>query len=163
MRLIVVSLLFLGLVQSTYGQSRRNDIPVRQLPDEVKQVLGKYMAILSQSESLDQCADAFVQIAGGSLVNEDGESLRSSVKPYSLKKDFQNVKFYAMNPIRVTRVNVRETNGTGYGWSALKGKIYKIWIKKADGQAGMPAPISIIVPEGHESITTPKVVGIGSL
>lgn len=163
MRLFVVALLFLGIAQSTFGQSRKNDIPVSQLPDEVKTVLGKYIAILSQSESIDQCADAFVSIAGGSLVNENGETLRGSVKPYSLKKDFQNVKFYALDPIKVTRVNVRETGGTGYGWSALSGKIYKIWIKKAPGQAGMPAPISIIVPEGHESITAPKVVGIGSL
>lgn len=163
MRVFAAALLLLGLAQTITAQSRRNDIPTSQLPDEVKSVLGKYIAVLSQSESLDQCANAFVAIAGGSLVNEDGETLRNTVKPYSLKKDFQNVKFYALNPIRVTRVNVRETTGTGYGWSALKGKIYKVWIKKAPGQPGMPAPISIIVPEGHESITSPKVVGIGSL
>jgi len=144
------------------AQSTKNDIPVSKLPQEVKEVLVEYVSILINSSDLDVCAENFIAVAGGSLVNEDGLSLRSSVKPYSLKKDFQNVKFYA-NPLKITRVNVSYTNGSGFGESALKGKKYKIWIDKAKGQAGMPAPISIIVPEGHPSIKTPKVVGIGSL
>jgi len=93
-------------------------------------------------------------------VNEAGDALRSNVKPYSLKKDHSNVRFYA-NPVRITRVN-RNPNlvTSGFGQSAIRGTVYKIWIAKASGSAGMPAPISIIVPEGGG---TPKVVGIGSL
>lgn len=144
------------------GQSRANDISPRQLPSEVKTVLEQYVQMLRTSESLDALADNLTGIAGGGLVNEDGRSLRGSVKPYSLKKDFQNVKFYA-NPIKITRVNVAKNRSSGYGPSAIRGTIYKIWIDKSAGQAGMPAPISILSPEGHPAIKSPKVVGIGSL
>lgn len=160
--------LFLGLVfilttiASMQAQSRRNDIPVKKLPKEVKAVLIEYVNILRNAEDLDQCAENFVAVAGGGLVNEQGETLRSSVKPFSLKKDFNNVKFYA-DPIKITRVNLGKTNGSGYGPSAIRGKKYKIWIAKKKGVNGMPAPITIVVPEDHEFVKTPKVVGIGSL
>jgi hypothetical protein len=160
--------LFLGLfftltaIASIQAQSRRNDIPVKQLPDEVKEVLIEYVNILRNAEDLDDCAEKVIVVMGGGLVNEDGESLRSSVKPFSLKKDFNNIKFYA-DPIKITRVNLGKTNGTGYGASAIKGKKYKIWIGKKKGVNGMPAPITIVVPEDHEFVKKPKVVGIGSL
>lgn len=146
----------------SFAQSTKNDIPVAKLPADVKNLLIEYVSTLRSSSDLDNCAENFLALAGGSLVNEDASALRSDIKPYSLKKDFDNVRFYA-DPIKITRVNVSTTNGTGYGASALKGKIYKVWIAKKDDSAGLPAPISIIVPEGHASITTPKVVGIGSL
>lgn len=158
--LISFSLLFIGLGQLN-AQSKRDDIPVSQLPEDVKAVLVQYIEILNSSD-LDSCARKFAAIAGGGLVNEDGLTLRSSVKPYSLKKDFNNVKFYAQ-PIKITRVNAKVSNGSGYGASAIKGKVYKIWIAKKSGVDGLPAPISIMIPEGHPSIKTPKVIGIGSL
>jgi hypothetical protein len=145
-----------------FSQSKTNDIPVAQLPKEVKSVLEQYVSILANSSDLDQCAEKFVAVAGGTLVNEDGQSLRTTVKDFGLKKDFNNMKHYA-NPIKLTRVNVSTSNGTGYGESAVKGKIYKVWIDKKSKDLGMPAPISIIVPEGHPTINTPKVVNIGSL
>lgn len=144
------------------AQSRRNDIPPASLPAEVRTTLDNYLSLLRESKSLDDCAERFVELAGGGLVNEDGRSLRGTVKPYSLKKDFQNVRFYA-HPIRITRVNATPNRSSGYGASAIGGTIYKIWIDKAKGQAGMPAPISILAPEGHPSIQSPRVVGIGSL
>ncbi|GAB4402351.1 MAG: hypothetical protein OHK0053_26220 [Microscillaceae bacterium] len=145
------------------AQSRTHDIPVEQLPSSVKQVLEQYIEVLRSSPSLDECAARFVDVAGGSLVNEDGQTLRSSVKPYSLKKDFENIKFYAQ-PLKISRVNANPiASSSGFGPSAIRGKVYKIWIDKAAGQAGIPAPISIMIPEGHESIKTPKVVSIGSL
>lgn len=127
----------------------------------MKQVLESYIQILQGSGSLNECAERFAAIAGGSLVNEDGQTLRNSAQPYSLKKDYENIKFYAQ-PIRITRVNVRPSN-SGFGPSAISGQVYKIWIDKAKGQAGMPAPISIMVPENHPSIRDPKVISIGSL
>lgn len=160
----VLTSLFLAMLFTaslSMAQSKKNDIPVSQLPSGVKSVLNQYVSTL-KSGNLDQVAQKFTAIAGGGLVNEDGKSLRSSVKPYSLKKDWQNIKFYA-NPVKITRVNKSQTNGTGYGASALKGTVYKIWIDKKPGQAGMPAPISIIVPQGHPTIKSPKVIGIGSL
>jgi hypothetical protein len=160
-----IGLLFLCLVfwQNVSAQSKANDIPVAKLPPEVKAVLEEYVKILTTSQDLDDCAKRFTSIAGGGLINEDPDNvtLRQGVQPFSLKKDFNNIKFYAQ-PIKITRVNVSRTNGSGYGASAVAGTVYKIWIDKKNPQQGMPAPVSIVVPENHASIKTPKVIGIGS-
>jgi len=143
------------------AQSKKDDIPVSQLPAEVLEVLNEYVRILS-SETLEKCAEAFFAIAGGSLVNPAGTALDIDLPRFSLKKDYDNFKFYAM-PLEITRVNKRYSNGDGYGDSAIAGWMYKIWIAKKKGGAGLPAPITIMVPENHPSIKTPKVIGIGSL
>jgi hypothetical protein len=144
-----------------FAQGTANDIPVNQLPSEVRAVLDQYITIISTSKDIDECAERFVAIAGGSLVNEDGASLRSSVKPFSLTKDFRHFQHYA-NPIRITRVNRSPVQRLGYGESAIRGRVYKIWIDKKSKDLGVPAPVSILVPEDHPSIKTPKVVNIGS-
>ncbi|KAF1079549.1 MAG: hypothetical protein GQF41_4107 [Candidatus Rifleibacterium amylolyticum] len=143
------------------AQSKRDDIPVNQLPTGVLNVLYEYTEVL-KSETLEKCAEAFVAIAGGGLVNENSDALRVDVPQFSLKKDYNNFKFYAL-PLKITRVNKRYSNGDGYGDSAIAGWVYKIWIDKKKGVNGMPAPISIMVPENHPTIKTPKVIGIGSL
>lgn len=142
------------------AQSKTNDIAVAELPATVTQVLNKYVEYLN-IVSLDECAQKFTEIAGGGLVNEDGKTLRKDVKGFSLKKDHDGIKFYKQ-PVEVTRVNKTYSGGQGFGTSAIKGQVYKIWIAKKDGVAGLPAPVSIMVPEGHATITTPKVVNIGS-
>lgn len=143
------------------AQSSINDIKVEELPAEVKAVLNKYIDVLT-SENLDVCADKFVEIAGGGLVSPDGKSLRSSVKPYSLKKDFDNMKFYK-NPVVISRVNLTQSSTQGFGDSAISGQVYKIWIDKKEDSAGRPAPISILLPSSESKIKTPKIVNIGSL
>lgn len=143
------------------AQSKRDDIPVAKLPKEVRAVLDQYVAALNAPD-LDSCAVLFLPIAGGGLVNEEGTALGRDLLDFSLKKDFNNIKFYTQ-PAKITRVNVRKSSGDGYGASAIAGKIYKVWLAKKPGVAGMPAPVSIMVPEGHETIKTPKVIGIGSL
>jgi hypothetical protein len=152
----------LFFVCNSNAQTRSGDISISGLPDQVKAVLEEYVSILRSSNDLDECAQNVISVLGGSLVNDDATDLRNSVKPYSLKKDFNNVRWYA-DPIKITRVNLSFTNGDGYGDSAIKGKKYKIWIDKADKKNGMPAPISIVVPEEHPTIQKPKIVGIGSL
>ncbi|HMU81763.1 MAG TPA: hypothetical protein PKE49_18020 [Leptospiraceae bacterium] len=160
MRSIVFAVL-VAIIAPLMAQTKANDIPVEKLPADVKQVLEQYVNILRTSKSLDECATRFTSIAGGSLVTDEKGTLRDTVKPFSLKKDFNDIKQYA-DPIVITRVNATPSNGQGYGSSAIKGMVYKIWIAKKDASIGMPAPVSILVPEGHPTITTPKVVGIGS-
>lgn len=159
--LFIVLFIFISSTYTVFAQSKRDDIPVSKLPKEVKAVLDKYVAALN-APTLDSCAVLFLSIAGGGLVNEDGTALGRDLLDFSLKKDFNNVKFYTQ-PAKITRVNVRKSSGDGYGASAIAGKIYKVWLAKKPGVAGMPAPVSIMVPEGHETIKTPKVIGIGSL
>ncbi|MBU1107745.1 MAG: hypothetical protein KKB51_13820 [Candidatus Riflebacteria bacterium] len=160
---VVLVFLLIGSFSSfeASAQGKQDDISVNQLPAEVLQVLNDYATILS-SETLEKCAETFFAIAGGGLVNPAGTALDIDLPRFSLKKDFENFKFYAM-PLEITRVNKRRSNGDGYGESAIAGWVYKIWIAKKKGTAGMPAPISIMVPENHPTIKTPKVIGIGSL
>jgi len=159
---VLIFVMIFGLISfEASAQSKKDDIPVSQLPAEVLQVLNEYATVLG-SETLEKCAEAFFAIAGGSLVNPEGSALDIDLPRFSLKKDFYNFKFYAM-PLEITRVNKRHSNGDGYGESAIAGWVYKIWIAKKKGTAGLPAPISIMVPENHQTIKTPKVIGIGSL
>jgi hypothetical protein len=160
-KLILAFAFLLMAFSAANAQNKKDDIPVEQLPAEVKTVLLEYVTILTTSKTLDECAKNFIKVAGGGLVNEDGNSLRGNVQGFSLKKDFENIKFYA-NPVKITRVNVSQSSGAGFGPSAIKGKIYKIWIAKADGGGGLPAPVSIMIPDGHATIKTPKVMNIGS-
>jgi len=153
--------LLVASVAPAAAQSRRYDIDPAKLPPAVREVLERYVEILRGSDDLDICAERFIAIAGGGLVDEDGKSLRSTVKPYSLKKDFQSIKLYA-DPIAITRVAKLRPSTSGFGPSAIRGDQYKIWIDKKKGEGGRPAPVTIMVPQKHETIRSPKVVRIGS-
>jgi hypothetical protein len=157
---LILLIAFMQVPFFALSQTKANDIPLLDLPANVKQTLDKYVEILNLS-SIDDCANKFIEIAGGGLVNESGTALRNDIKTYSLKKDHDYIKFYKQ-PVEITRVNKTPSNGQGFGASTIKGQVYKIWIAKKTGGAGMPAPVSIMVPEGHATITTPKVVNIGS-
>ncbi len=140
----------------TWAWSKADDIPVENLPAAVRSVLDKYVQILKESPSVDEAAAAFAQIAGGSLVNDNG-SVSNNTKQFGLKKDFNNLKHYAW-PIRITRVNKTVSRGEGYGARKIAGDRYTIWIAKDDPAKGLPAPVTIIAPTGGE----PKVVNVGS-
>ena len=160
---------FLGLAATTLvaaapatveAQSRRYDIDASKLPRSVRKVLKRYIKLLRKSKSLNSCAKRFVKIAGGSLVNEDGKTLRGTVKPYGLKKDHGNIKFYA-SPFEIARVAKLRPTTSGFGPSAIRGDRFKIWIARANDE-GMPAPVTIMLPKGHKTIKTAKVINIGS-
>lgn len=138
------------------AQSKADDIPVADLPVEVKAVLETYTKILHESKSVDEAGVAFGAIAGGTLVNEAGK-LTSNTLQFGLKKDFNNFKHYAY-PVQITRVNKTISNGAGYGATKIAGTSYKIWIAKNDPAKGMPAPVTIIAPSSGAA----KVVNVGS-
>jgi hypothetical protein len=127
----------------------------------VRQTLERYVHMLATSRGMDELASHFAPIAGGALVTEDGR-LMATVPQFSLKKDWQNVQHYKTPP-EVTRVVVTAGQVQGYGASAIRGTEYKVWIAKRDPQLGMPAPVAILVPEGHAFVHGPRVVGIGNL
>ncbi|MFZ5630259.1 MAG: hypothetical protein ACOY5B_14100 [Spirochaetota bacterium] len=139
-----------------FAWNKADDIPAEQLPGAVKSVLVSYTHILKESPTLEDAANAFARIAGGSLVNENG-SVSNNTKQFGLKKDLNNFKHYAW-PIRITRVNKTVSRGEGYGSKKIAGDRYTIWIAKDDPAKGMPAPVTIIAPAGGE----PKVVNVGS-
>ena len=160
--LTLLSVSALTAAAPSFAQGKDADVDLSTVPKEVKDLLAAYVAVLRGAKDLDDCAKKVVPLFGGSLVNEDGSSLRSSVKPYSLKKDFDNVKFYA-DPLVITRVAKLAKVTSGYGPSAITGERYKLWIGKKEGVAGLPAPTTILVPEKHPTVTGPRVVVIGSL
>lgn len=159
MKTLIAGVLLLSTV--ALAQGKQNDITPDKLPPEVKALLEQYVGILRAGPDINAVVKAFTPIAGGGVVGPEG-ALRSDVPRFSLKKDFDNAKYYA-DPLNITRVNATKSGGQGFGPTAIAGMVYKIWIAKKDGGAGMPAPISIMVPEGHPTITGPRVVNIGSL
>jgi hypothetical protein len=162
MKRLLLFVAFMMLISGNllFAQTKEDDIPVNQLPETVKAVLDNYIDALN-SLTLDDCAKNFLAIAGGSLVNDDASALAQTIKDMSLKKDFNDIKFYKQ-PVEITRVNKTYSNGLGYGVAATKGYVYKIWIQKKDPSQGMPAPVSILLPDEGQYVKTPKVIGIGS-
>jgi hypothetical protein len=152
-----VFLMILSINAIIFSQTADNDIPVRDLPNDVKAVLDKYIEILSNSENIDDCGTKFYEIAGGDLLNFDGSDLYRDLKSFSLKKDFSNIKYYAI-PVKITRVNKKTNDYRGYEKTYIEGDTYKIWIAKKPGVNGLPAPVSILKPKNGK----PKIVGIGS-
>lgn len=159
-KLFVLSILCFGAMSSF---AQRSELQPDQLPKEVKDVLIEYLKILNTSTSLDDCAINVVKVCAGHLLTSDLKSIAGDVKPYSLKKDFENAKFYK-SPPEITRVQLYKGDYDGYQNTLIEGDSYKIWIAKKDGVAGMPAPIKILVPKSGQKFTTPKVISvIGSL
>jgi hypothetical protein len=158
-RIGVVTIMFLAFfLFSGLANAGQKDIPLDQVPKDVIAVLNKYLKILTTSASLDECAQKVAKIAGGHMVSQNG-MISGDVKDFSLKKDFQNAKFYKV-PAVITRVVLMEDDYDGFGPTLFQGNRYKIWIAKKDGVAGMPAPIPVIKPKKG----APKIVSnVGSL
>jgi hypothetical protein len=146
---------------STALTAQRQDIAVKEVPKHVVAVLNEYLKILNSNPDLDKCAEKIVPIFAGHLLAQSGDRVSDDVIQFSLKKDHQNVKFYKI-PAVITRVQLQKNGYDGYGPTLVEGDIYKIWIAKKNGVAGMPAPIPVIVPK--DSPGTPKIIStIGSL
>jgi hypothetical protein len=152
--LTTISIVFASAL--LFAQNKADDIPVGDLPADVKAVVDAYAKLLKESRTIDEAAAAFKPLAGGSLVNDNG-SLTSNTVQFGFKKDFNNFKHYQY-PVVITRVNKTISRGEGYGPQKIAGPRYKIWIAKDDPAKGMPAPVSIIAPEG----AAPRIVNVGS-
>ena len=141
--------------------SQRKDIPVEEVPLSVINVLNQYMKILSESPTLEECGKKVYPFLGGGLLSFDGKKVSSDAMQFSLKKDYNNVKFYSV-PAEITRVQLIQNGYDGYDKNYIEGDIYKIWVNKKEGVAGMPAPIPVIVPKNDPE--HPKVIAtIGSM
>jgi hypothetical protein len=157
-RVIQVAVLALSLLLAVAASAGRREISAQEVPNDVIQVLNRYLTILSTSPTLEDCARNVAAISAGHMLSRNG-GISDDVFQFSLKKDYQNAKFYKV-PAVITRVQVTDDDSDGYGPTLFQGTRYKIWIAKKDGVAGMPAPIPIIKPASG----APKIVTtIGSL
>ncbi|HOU85928.1 MAG TPA: hypothetical protein PK158_13895 [Spirochaetota bacterium] len=149
----------ISVFSSIYPQ--RKDIPVEEVPFAVIKVLNQYLKILSESPTLEDCAKNIYPLLGGGLLSSNGKKVSSDTIQFSLKKDYNNVKFYSV-PAEITRIQLNKNSYDGFEKTYIEGDIYKIWVKKKEGVAGMPAPIPVIVPKNDPE--HPKVIStIGSL
>lgn len=156
--LLVGAVLTVSLLCAVTTNAGQKNIPAKDVPQDVLEVLNKYLAILTTSPSLEACAEEVAKISAGHMLSQNG-GISSDVLRFSLKKDYQNAKFYKV-PAVITRVVLIENDYDGFGPTLFQGDRYKIWIAKKDGVAGMPAPIPVIKPKTGE----PKIVTtIGSL
>lgn len=137
--------------------AQKNNIQISEIPADVKATLTKYMEILSNSKSVQEAAGKLYKagIIGGNLLNVAATGPSDNIIRYSLKKDFDNVKFYAIPPV-ITGVTFTANKYDGFKKSVIQGAHYKIWVKKKDGVDGRPAPVPIIKPKDG----TPKVVTV---
>ncbi len=159
-KLFILSIFCIGTL-NIYAQ--RQEIQPNEIPPAVKEVLIEYLKILNNSANLDECATNIVKVCAGHLLTSDLKSIAGDVKPYSLKKDFENAKFYKFPPV-ITRIQLNKGDYDGFQSNLIEGDSYKIWIAKKEGVAGMPAPIKILVPKSGQQFSTPKVISvIGSL
>ncbi|HQE58578.1 MAG TPA: hypothetical protein PLA54_05210 [Spirochaetota bacterium] len=155
----IILIFAISVFSSIYPQ--RKDIPVEEVPSAVIKVLNQYLKILSESPTLEDCAKNIYPLLGGSLLSSDGKKVSSDTIQFSLKKDYNNVKFYSV-PAEITRIQLNKNSYDGFEKTYIEGDIYKIWVKKKEGVAGMPAPIPVIVPKNDPE--HPKVIStIGSL
>lgn len=156
---LLIPLISLVIMLPLNGFGQKKELKNNEIPQDVVNVLNEYMKILTTSASVDDAASKLVKIAAGHLVTSDLSAITSDVKMFSLKKDFENAKFYEYPPV-ITRCQLSPDDYDGYETTLFEGERYKIWIKKKEGVNGMPAPIPIIKPKSGQ----PKVVSnIGSL
>ncbi|MBI3394825.1 MAG: hypothetical protein HY042_03220 [Spirochaetia bacterium] len=80
------------------------------------------------------------------------------MKQFSYKRAVQNLKFYDVPP-RLHQVHTLGVQTVGGSKNAEKGRRDKYFIKKKEGQNGMPAPVHIFFPEGGGE---PKILDFGS-
>ena len=126
---------------------------------EVPGLLGSALGALQQSGDGDAAAQAIVPYVHRSLLDASGKSLTADVRSFSFKKAHAAAGVYA-NPVKITRVRPNEVTAIGYGPTAEQGRAVDYFIAKKDGQAGMPAPVTVFFPA---SGGPPRVSYLGSL
>jgi len=132
---------------TTLTNAQKNNIKISDIPEDVKTTLTSYMDILLKSTSPEDAADKLFKagIIAGGLLNTSGTGPSNDIISFSLKKDFENVKFYEFPPV-ITGVTYTESSYDGWQNTLVEGKHYKIWVNKKAGVQGRPAPVPIIKP-----------------
>lgn len=114
-------------------------------------------ALLIEDEA--ESAKAILLYVHKSLKKAGGAELTTDVRQFSFKKAHDNAKFYAF-PVQVTRARENAVTGIGFGDTAEMGRTEDHFLAKKEGQAGLPAPMTVFIPA---SGGPPKVSYLGSL
>lgn len=154
---LIIIFFFIFFIFLSSFNLQSSDIAITELPKEIAELVNQYLFILQNSSTLEEAAIKLQNILGGGLLNSQGK-ISTDTLSFSLKKDYQNAKFYQY-PIKITRVVKILNDYDGYQQTYIEGTGYKVWVAKKDGVAGMPAPVHVIKPKDGSSA---KIIGIGS-
>jgi hypothetical protein len=150
--------IFVALAVLAYGAVVQA-APKKVAPDpKGVQVVNELLAALAQTDDKARL-EAVLPVMHKSMLTSDGKDLAPNVKNYSYKKACQNVQFYAQ-PAAIGEVHELSEQTVGFRETAERGIVFKYFVKKKEGVAGMPAPIHVLFPSDGG---TPKCINIGSL
>jgi hypothetical protein len=124
-----------------------------------EQLLSATLAALQQNRDEDAAVRAIVPYVHRSLLDATGAQLTTDVRQFSFKKAFGAAPLYGV-PVKVTRTRPSNVTAIGFGATAERGRSVDYFVAKRDGQAGMPAPVTVFFPESGGA---PKVSYLGSL
>ncbi len=119
----------------------------------------RFMEICLNNPDLNEAGKQLVAEKVVHLSKRDKNDPRK-LNPDSLRFAFKRAHgAIGQYQLLVVRTTLTTTSAVGFGPTAQKGKLYKYFIAKKDGIAGMPAPVQVFYPDGGED---PVVYDFGS-
>ena len=156
-KITLIFTLILGLLSCSLSAQ---DIPLDQFDKRGVEVVNNFMnAIMNNQADEMAAAKAALPYIHKSEYDAAGTNLKSDRLSYSFKKAWQNAKFYNV-PVTVTRVQKQSISAIGFGSTAQTGTVYKVWVGKKEGVAGLPAPFHVFFPSDGSA---PTISNYGSL
>ncbi|MDQ7823452.1 MAG: hypothetical protein RDV48_11700 [Candidatus Eremiobacteraeota bacterium] len=152
--------IFLAALVLLLAASSLNASAVEKIrPDQrAVELIDRLLAALSIQDP-DERLRAVIPLVHRSMLTEDGKDLDRDTKDFSYKKACQNVGFYRY-PADIKEVHKGNVYTIGWKETAEKGRTDRYFIRKKPGASGVPAPLSVFLPENGGP---PKIVDMGSL
>jgi hypothetical protein len=110
--------------------------------------IDQFLKICVETPTLEEAAKKVVAanlVHVSMLDKNDKTKLNADKMRFSFKKAYENAKFYET---KITRIQKTSVTAIGFKETAQKGTLFKYWVAKKEGQAGLPAPVQVFFPEG---------------
>jgi hypothetical protein len=146
---IICTALLLGLSLQVRAQ-KTDEVAPADVPAPVTAAINQYLQALQLADAA-QSGTAAKSVLGGSLLEEDGKTLRTAVVRFAFPKDREHVVNYTV-PAVVVKALKAEAQSDGDGSALIKGTWYKVWIGRKDGAADLAAPFTLILSGDNAKI-----------
>lgn len=153
MKITLLKLIGAALLLSSSLQAiaqKTDEVAPANVPDPVTAAINQYLQALQLADAT-QSATAAKNVLGGSLLEEDGQTLRTAVVRFAFPKDREHVVNYTV-PAVVVKALKAEAQSDGDGSALVKGTWYKVWIGRKDGAADLAAPFTLILSGDNAKI-----------
>lgn len=139
--------IFLALVLGLAGGTTQ--AAPRSLPasPEAVELIARFLELCGRDGTVESRAREVVAaglVHASKLDNNDPTQLNADALRFSFKRATDNARFYEP---RITRVVETATTGVGFGGTAQRGRLFKYFVAKRAGIAGMPAPLHVFFPQ----------------